>query len=147
MNQRPHGKQQSLIIQADGALAGAAGPMRAPAAGAAKPDGVLSVFDAVTIMVGLVVGVGIFKTPSIVAAKVGSDWSFILVWVAGGLVTLVGALCYAELSAGDPDAGGESQFLSRAYGRPVAMLFGWARCTGIQAGGSAGVSFMLGDYV
>lgn len=147
MNQRPHGKQQSLIIQADGALAGAAGPMRAPAAGAAKPDGVLSVFDAVTIMVGLVVGVGIFKTPSIVAANVGSEWSFILVWIAGGLVTLVGALCYAELSAAHPHAGGEYHFLSRAYGRPVAMLFGWARCTVIQTGAIAGVAFMLGDYV
>lgn len=112
-----------------------------------KPQPVLSVFDAVTIMVGLVVGVGIFRTPSIVAASVDSEWMFIAVWVLGGLVTLVGALCYAELSAAYPHAGGEYHFLSKAYGRPVAMMFGWARCTVIQTGAIAGVAFMLGDYL
>lgn len=112
-----------------------------------RPRAVLSVFDAVTIMVGLVVGVGIFRTPSIVAASVDSEWMFIAVWVVGGLVTLVGALCYAELAAAHPNAGGEYHFLSRAYGRPVAMLFGWARCTVIQTGAIAGVAFVLGDYL
>ena len=113
----------------------------------AKPHGVLSVFDAIAIMVGLVVGIGIFRTPSIVAANVSTEWAFIAVWVVGGLVTLVGALCYAELAAAEPHTGGEYHFLSRAYGKPVAMLFGWARCTVIQTGAIAGVAFMLGDYV
>jgi len=62
-------------------------------------------------------------------------------------VTLVGALCYAELSAAHPNAGGEYHFLSRAYGRSVAMMFGWARCTVIQTGAIAAVAFMLGDYL
>ncbi|MVW70071.1 APC family permease [Bordetella sp. 15P40C-2] len=113
----------------------------------ARPAGVLSVFDAIVIMVGLVVGVGIFKTPSIVAANVASEWAFIGVWIAGGLITLVGALCYAELASAEPHAGGEYHFLSRAYGKPVAMLFGWARCTVIQTGAIAAVAFMLGDYI
>jgi APA family basic amino acid/polyamine antiporter len=113
----------------------------------ARPFGVLSVFDAIVIMVGLVVGVGIFKTPSIVAANVSSEWAFIGVWIAGGLITLVGALCYAELASAEPNAGGEYHFLSRAYGKPVAMLFGWARCTVIQTGAIAAVAFMLGDYI
>ena len=113
----------------------------------AQPQAQLSVFDAIVITVGLVVGVGIFRTPSIVAANVGSEWMFILVWVVGGLVTLVGALCYAELSAAHPNAGGEYHFLSRAYGRSVAMMFGWARCTVIQTGAIAAVAFMLGDYL
>src|SRR5690606_22089819 len=95
----------------------------------AKPAGLLAKFDAITILVGLVVGIGIFRTPSIVAANVHSEWAFIMVWVAGGIITLVGALCYAELSAAHPHTGGEYHFLSRAYGRPVAMLFGWARGT------------------
>jgi len=106
----------------------------------------LSVFDAVTLMVGLVVGIGIFRTPSIVAANVDSEWAFMLVWVAGGLATLIGALCYAELSAASPNAGGEYHFLSRAYGVRVAILFGWARCTVIQTGAIAAVAFVLGDY-
>ena len=113
----------------------------------ARPQPQLSVFDAVTIVVGLVVGIGIFRTPSIVAANVASEWLFILVWIVGGLITLVGALCYAELSAAHPHAGGEYHFLSRAYGRSVAMMFGWARCTVIQTGAIAVVAFMLGDYV
>ncbi len=113
----------------------------------ARPQPQLSVFDAVTIVVGLVVGIGIFRTPSIVAANVAYEWLFILVWIAGGLITLVGALCYAELSAAHPHAGGEYHFLSRAYGRSVAMMFGWARCTVIQTGAIAVVAFMLGDYV
>jgi len=106
----------------------------------------LSVFDAVTIMVGLVVGIGIFRTPAIVAANVDSALTFMLVWVAGGLATLIGALCYAELSAASPNEGGEYHFLSRAYGSRVAILFGWARCTVIQTGAIAAVAFVLGDY-
>lgn len=106
----------------------------------------LTRFDAVVIMVGLVVGIGIFRTPSLVAANVDSEFAFIAVWVAGGLMTLIGALCYAELSAAHPHAGGEYHFLSRAYGKPVAMMFGWARGSVIQTGAIAGVAFVLGDY-
>ncbi len=111
-----------------------------------EPQPLLSVLDAVTIMVGIVVGVGIFKTPSLVASNVSGEFAFLAVWVFGGLVTLVGALSYAELAAAHPHAGGEYHFLSRAYGRPVAVLFGWARATVIQTGAIAAVAFVLGDY-
>ncbi len=121
------------------------GPPRAEARAIPQPQ--LSVFDAVVIMVGLVVGIGIFRTPSLVAGGVGSEAMFILVWLVGGLVTLIGALCYAELAAAHPHAGGEYHFLSQAYGRPVAMMFGWARCTVIQTGSIALVAFLLGDYM
>lgn len=117
-----------------------------PPASRNEPQPLLSVFDAVTIMVGIVVGVGIFKTPSLVAASVGSEFAFLAVWAFGGLITLVGALTYAELAAAHPHAGGEYHFLSRAYGRPVAMLFGWARASVIQTGAIAAVAFVLGDY-
>jgi APA family basic amino acid/polyamine antiporter len=80
----------------------------------AAPQPVLSVFDAVTIMVGLVVGIGIFRTPSLVANNVSTEWMFLVVWILGGFITLIGALCYAELSAAHPDAGGEYHFLSNA---------------------------------
>ncbi|KRE09782.1 amino acid permease [Bosea sp. Root381] len=112
----------------------------------ADPQPTLSVFDAVTIMVGIVVGIGIFKTPALVAGNVGSEAAFLGVWVAGGLVTLIGALCYAELAAAYPHAGGEYHFLARAYGKPVAVLFGWARGSVIQTGAIAAVAFVLGDY-
>lgn len=112
-----------------------------------EPKASLSVFDAVIIMVGLVIGIGIFRTPAIVASNVDSELAFVAVWVAGGLVTLIGALCYAELAAAHPHAGGEYHFLSRAYGRPVAVLFGWARGSVMQTGAIAGVAFVLGDYM
>lgn len=111
-----------------------------------EPQAHLSVWDAVAIVVGLVIGIGIFRAPSFVAAGVSSEWMFMLVWVVGGLITWVGALCYAELAAAHPHAGGEYHFLARAYGTSVAMLFGWARCTVIQTGSIAAVAFLLGDY-
>jgi amino acid transporter len=112
----------------------------------ADPQPTLSVFDAVTIMVGIVVGIGIFKTPALIAGNVESEAAFLGVWVAGGLVTLIGALCYAELAAAHPHAGGEYHFLGRAYGRSMAVLFGWARGSVIQTGAIAAVAFVLGDY-
>jgi amino acid transporter len=112
----------------------------------AAPRANLTVVDGVAIMVGIVVGIGIFKTPPLVAANVGSDAAFIGVWLFGGLVTLVGALCYAELAATYPSAGGEYHFLNRAYGRPLAVLFAWARGTVIQTGAIALVGFVFGDY-
>lgn len=112
-----------------------------------EPKAQLSVFDAVVMMVGLVVGIGIFRTPSIVAGGVSSEWMFVLVWIVGGLITLIGALCYAELASSHPHAGGEYHFLSQAYGKPVAIIFGWARCTIIQTGSIALVAFLLGDYL
>lgn len=106
----------------------------------------LSVADGVAILVGVVLGIGIFKTPPLVAANVESELAFLGVWVAGGIVTLIGALCYAELASAHPHAGGEYHFLSRALGRPVAILFGWARGTVIQTGAIAAVAFVVGDY-
>lgn len=97
-------------------------------------------------MIGAVVGVGIFKTPALVAANVETGWAFIAVWVVGGLVTLIGALCYAELASAYANAGGEYHFLARAFGRPLAVLFGWARGSVIQTGAIGAVAFVFGDY-
>lgn len=112
----------------------------------AQPQKILSVADAVAFFVGIVIGVGIFKTPSIVAAATGDPWLFIGVWVAGGVATIIGALCYAELAAMYPGAGGEYNFLARAWGRRTAVLFAWARGMVIQTGAIALVGFVFGDY-
>jgi amino acid transporter len=112
----------------------------------AHPKKILSVADAVAFFVGIVIGVGIFKTPSIVAATTGDPWLFIGVWVAGGVATIIGALCYAELAAMYPGAGGEYNFLARAWGTRTAVLFAWARGAVIQTGAIALVGFVFGDY-
>lgn len=112
-----------------------------------SPGVTLSIGDAVVIVIGIVVGAGIFKTPSIVAASAGNEGIFLLVWVAGGLVSLVGALCYAELASSYPHAGGEYHFLTRAFGPGPGFLFAWARMTVIQTGSIAMLAFIIGDYL
>ncbi|HNS77277.1 MAG TPA: amino acid permease [Syntrophorhabdus sp.] len=107
----------------------------------------LSVLDVVALIVGIVVGVGIFKTPSLVAANAGSVGTFLLTWVLGGAISFVGALCYAELATAYPHPGGEYHYLTRAYGPRVSFLFAWARMTVIQTGSIAMLSFVLGDYM
>lgn len=116
------------------------------AAPAAGKSGGLSAIDGVAFMVGIIFGIGIFKTPPLIAAQVETDLAFVAAWMVGGIVTLAGALCYAELAAAHPDRGGEYHFLSRAYGRRLAVLFAWARGTVIQTGAIAAVAFVYGDY-
>ena len=111
------------------------------------PAQVLSLGDATAIIVGLIVGAGIFGTPSIVAGAVESPALFVGVWIAGGVFSVIGALCYAELATAFPSAGGEYHFLGRAYGRPLAFLYGWARMTVIVAGSIAVFAYLFGDYM
>jgi amino acid permease len=101
------------------------------------PAKTLSSFDAIAIIVGVVIGAGIFKTPSIVAAHSGSEAAVVLLWLLGGLISFVGALCYAELTTAYPDAGGDYHFIHRAFGSRPAFLFAWARMTVIQTGSIA----------
>lgn len=129
-----------LAIARDSAVA--AGP--APVQGTPKPA--LSALDGIAMLVGIVVGIGIFRTPQIVALNVSSEWAFVGFWVIGGLVTLIGAFVYAELGSAHPHAGGEYHYLRRALGRHVALLFAWARLTVIQTGAIAAVAFVFGDY-
>lgn len=108
--------------------------------------GGLSVVDAVAVLVGVVVGIGIFGFPPLVAQQSASISIYMGLWIAGGLVMLVGALCYAELGCAYPDSGGEYHYLVRAWGMPVGVLFAWARGTVIQTGAIAAVAFIYGDY-
>ncbi len=110
------------------------------------PAPALRVIDAVALIVGIVVGAGIFRTPSLVAANAGSETAVLLAWSIGGVVSLAGALCYAELATTYPNAGGEYHFLTRAYGRNLAFLFAWARLTVIPTGSIALMAFVFGDY-
>lgn len=111
-----------------------------------SPRQFLSVFDGAFLMVGMVIGVGIFKAPSIVAGNVDSGTEFLLAWLFGGVISLAGALVYAELAARHPDTGGEYAFLTRALGRGTGFLFAWSRISVIQTGAIAAVSFVFGDY-
>lgn len=106
----------------------------------------LSVTDGVAVLVGVVIGIGIFGFPPLVAQQAGSPVIYIGMWVAGGLVMLIGALCYAELGSAYPHAGGEYHYLQRAWGARLGILFAWARGTVIQTGSIAAVAFIYGEY-
>jgi len=112
----------------------------------AAPRRVLTTVDAVVVVVGLVVGAGIFRAPQLVAANAEGGGGFLALWVAGGLVSLVGALCYAELASAYPNAGGEYHFLTRAFGRTVGFLCAWSRLTVLQTGSIAILAFIFADY-
>ncbi len=110
------------------------------------PRAGISVLQGATFIIGIVVGIGIFKSPQLVAQNVANETTYIALWVAGGLITLIGALVYAELASAYPSGGGEYHFLSRGLGRPVGLMFAWARITVIQTGAIAAVAFVYGDY-
>jgi basic amino acid/polyamine antiporter, APA family len=111
-----------------------------------KPLQALSVLAGAAFLIGIVIGIGIFRTPSLVATFTGSATLFVTAWVLGGVIMLAGALCYAELGSAHPNAGGEYHFLTRAYGIDIGVLFAWARCTVIQTGAIAAVAFVYADY-
>lgn len=112
----------------------------------AEPRPVLELKDAVALVVGIVIGAGIFKLPSLVAANTGDAATMMFAWVLGAVISFLGALCYAELATAHPNAGGEYHFLERAYGLEVARLFAWARTTVVATGSIALFAFVFADY-
>jgi amino acid transporter len=98
------------------------------------------------LILGTILGGGIFRTPSLVASNVGGEGAFLFAWGLGGTLSLVGVLCYAELATAYPDVGGDYHFLRRAFGYRLAFLFAWARLTVIQTGSIALLAFIVGDY-
>ncbi len=112
-----------------------------------QPTQQLSAFSAIAIIVGIVIGAGIFKTPSMVAGVTGDAGWLIVAWVLGGVISLAGALCYAELATTYPHAGGDYHFLARAFGKPASFLYAWAKATVINTGSIALLAFVFGDYM
>lgn len=112
----------------------------------AGPKTALTVIDAVALIVGIVIGAGIFETPALVASNTGTSSTVLWAWVAGGVVSLIGALCYAELATTYPHVGGNYYYLQRAYGTAIAFLFAWARMMVVQTGSIALLAYVFGDY-
>lgn len=112
----------------------------------AEPKRHVTVFYVVMVAVAMVVGAGIFKSPALVAANAKSTAWFFIAWGMGGGISLIGALCYAELATAFAHPGGDYHFLRLAYGRFVGFLFAWARFAVINTGSIALLGFVLGDY-
>jgi len=110
------------------------------------PKKLLTTIDVVALIIGIVIGAGIFRVPSLVAANAASGYIFMSTWVLGGLISLIGALCYAELTTTYPNTGGDYHFLRKAYGNKVAFLFAWSRLSVVQSGSIALLAYIFGDY-
>ena len=119
----------------------------APSADAPAPRRRLSLLDCVSIIVGIIIGAGFYETaPQVAGALPGPAW-LIGVWVLGGVVSLVGALCYGELTTAYPrDEGGEYVYLSRAFGRPAGFLFAWAGFWIVRPGNIGAMALVFAHY-
>jgi APA family basic amino acid/polyamine antiporter len=106
----------------------------------------LGPFDATMIVMGGIIGSGIFINPHVVALQVHSPALIVGAWVAGGVIALLGALAYAELAALRPEVGGQYAYLRDAYHPSVAFLYGWALLLVVQTGGMAAVGVTFGKY-
>lgn len=95
----------------------------------------------------MVLGAGIFRSPSAVAAAVPDAGWLLGLWAVGGLISIAGGLCYAELSGAFPHPGGDYHFLKLAFGRTLAFSFGWSRFLVVNTGSLAFLGFVLGDYL
>lgn len=107
----------------------------------------LRFWDSVGITVGIVIGVGIFRTPSVIAKYLDSSPFILLAWFLGGVISFLGVLCYAELSSRFPETGGTYIFLREAYGRFVGFLYGWAEFSINRAATIAAVAYIFSTYL
>ncbi len=108
--------------------------------------GKLSLWDTVSIIIGIVIGSSIFTTPPTIFENVSGPWVALGVWAFCGLLSFIGALCYAELATTYPRAGGDYVYLTRAFDRPMGFLFGWAQLAVILSSSTGAMAFIFGEY-
>lgn len=105
----------------------------------------LGLKDSIAIIIGIVIGVGIFKIPAEVAKYLPSPGFIFLAWAAGGLISLLGAFCYAEFAVLLPETGGTYIYLKESYGNLTAFAYSWAELLLIRPGSMAAVAFIFSD--
>jgi APA family basic amino acid/polyamine antiporter len=103
----------------------------------------LGLWDSVSIIVGIIIGVGIFETPAVIFNDVPNVWVGLGVWLLGGVLALLGALCFAELATAYPRSGGEYVYLTRAFGPLAGYLFAWAQLAIIRPGSIGAVAYVF----
>ncbi len=106
----------------------------------------LGIWSAVAIVIGTVIGSGIFRVSSKMVAEVGTPGAVFMVWVFGGVLSLFGALTYAELAAAMPEAGGEYVYLREAYGPVWGFIYGWTQMWVAKSGSIATIATLFFVY-
>ena len=110
------------------------------------PKRELSLFDSTCIITGIIVGVGIYQMAPDIARGAQTWWGVPAIWIVGGLLSLAGAMSYAELATAYPQQGGDYVYLSKAYGRWAGFLFGWAQLAVVRPGDIAVPAFAFATY-
>jgi amino acid transporter len=106
----------------------------------------LGLWSAMGVVVGITIGSGIFRTPAGIARLVPSPLAILGLWLGGGILSLCGALSFAELGAMLPETGGFYAWLREGWGRPVAFTFGWSELVLIRASSLGGMAIVFGEY-
>jgi basic amino acid/polyamine antiporter, APA family len=109
--------------------------------------GQLSLWDTVSIIIGIVIGSTIFTTPTVIFESVAGPWEGLGIWLFCGALSFVGAMCYAELATTYPRYGGDYVYLTRGFDRPMGFLFGWSQLAVILSGSAGAMAFIFGDYL
>jgi amino acid transporter len=104
----------------------------------------LGLWDAVSIIIGIIIGVGIFENPARIFSAVPDAWTGLGIWVLSGALALIGAFCFAELASTYPRSGGEYVYLTRAFGPLAGFLFAWAQLTLIRPGSIGALAYLVG---
>lgn len=113
-----------------------------------SPKRSFSLIDAICIIVGTIIGAGIFKTSPMIANFAGSFEVLVAVWIVGGVVAFIGAACFAELTTSHPnEVGGDYVYLKRAYGRPFGFMFAWASFWIIRPGNIGAMAMVFAIYL
>ncbi len=112
-----------------------------------KSSNRLSLFDSTCLIVGIIIGSGIYETPTTVAGAVDFPWQIFALWILGGIISFCGALCYAELATTYPESGGDLVYLNRAYGRWAGFLFGWLNTFVARPGDISLMALVFAHYV
>lgn len=106
----------------------------------------LGLWDAVSLVVGIVVGTSIFRTAPDVFQNTSGPWQALGAWCVGGLLSIIGALCYAELATTYTRAGGDYEYLTRAFGAWAGFLFGWTQLTAVLTSSIGTMAYTFADY-
>jgi len=110
------------------------------------PKKELTLFDSTCLIVGIIIGAGIYQMSPDVAKGAGSWWGVLLIWTVGGMLSLFGALGYAELASAYPREGGDYVYLTRAFGPCAGFLFGWVQMAIVRPGDIAVMAFAFALY-
>ena len=110
------------------------------------PSAQLSLFDSMCIIAGIVIGAGIYETTPMIAGQANSVGMLVAIWVTGGLISLAGAMCYAELTTAYPRDGGDDVYITRAFGSHAGLLFAWMENWIVRPGNLGMMAFVFARF-